>query len=41
MVKNHFSWDTIEAIKELIKDQKKLFEKFNSWKSKLKTKEET
>lgn len=41
MVKNHFSWDTIEAIKELMKDQKKLFEKFNSWKSKLKTKEES
>lgn len=41
MVKSHFNWDTIEAIKELLKDQNKLFEKFNAWKNKIKTKEET
>lgn len=40
VIKKHFEWTTINAIKELIKDEKKLFEKFNSWKSKLKKTEE-
>ena len=40
IIKKHFNWDNIEAMKELMKDQHKLFEKFNAWKSKLKTKEE-
>jgi len=36
MVKEHFNWSTIETIKEFFKDQKKMFEKFESWKSKRK-----
>jgi len=33
----HFKWDTIDAIKQVIKDPKKLIEKFQSWKSKIST----
>ncbi len=35
-VQQHFEWSSIQAIKELLKDEKKLFDKFNSWKNKLK-----
>jgi len=34
MVQKHFGWDTIYTLKELIKDEKKLLEKFISWKNK-------
>lgn len=34
VVKKHFSWETIAAIKALTEDEKKLLEKFNSWKNK-------
>ncbi len=37
----HFKWTATEAIKELLKDDKKLFEKFNVWKSKQKKMEES
>lgn len=36
VIEKHFEWTTIQAIKELLKDEKKLIEKFNSWKSKVK-----
>ncbi len=36
VVQKHFEWTTIQAIKELIKDESKLFDKFNSWKNKIK-----
>lgn len=36
VVKNHFNWTTIQAIKELQSDQHKLFDKFNAWKNKFK-----
>lgn len=34
IVEKHFEWTRIQAIKELLSDEKKLFEKFNSWKMK-------
>lgn len=37
IVKTHFEWNTCQAVQELLKDQKKLFEKFNGWKSKQKS----
>lgn len=40
VVQKHFEWTQSKAIKELLKDQKRLFDKFNVWKSKLKTSEE-
>jgi hypothetical protein len=40
IVQKHFEWDSIQAVKELLKDESKLFEKFNAWKSKLKKPEE-
>ena len=39
VVQKHFDWTAIQTVKELMKDENKLFEKFNSWKSKFKTKE--
>ena len=36
VVMAHFEWPTTRAIKELLKDENKLFEKFNSWKTKQK-----
>ena len=36
VVQKHFSWTTIETIKELLKDLHKLFEKFSNWKAKIK-----
>lgn len=36
IVMKHFSWTKVQAIKELLKDETKLFDKFNSWKSKVK-----
>ena len=40
IVQKHFEWTTIKAIKELLKDEKRLFDKFNSWKNKTKKAEE-
>lgn len=40
VVRAHFNWSKLEGIKELMKDEKKLFEKFSSWKSKIKNTEE-
>lgn len=34
VVQKHFEWSIIETIKELLKDETKLSEKFNSWKNK-------
>ena len=34
VVQKHFGWTKIETIKELLKDENKLNEKFQSWKSK-------
>ena len=36
VVQKHFQWTAIQAVKELMKDDKKLVEKFNAWKSKIK-----
>lgn len=36
MVKEHFNWSIIETVKEFMKDQKKMFDKFQAWKSKRK-----
>ena len=41
VVMAHFEWTIIEAIKELLKDDKKLFDKFNAWKSKIKKVEDS
>lgn len=41
IVQKHFEWTTIKAVKELLKDEKRLFDKFNSWKNKIKKAEET
>jgi hypothetical protein len=35
VVQQHFKWEVIQAVKELMKDQKKLFDKFNAWKKKI------
>jgi hypothetical protein len=40
VVQAHFEWTKVQTIKELLKDEKRLFEKFNSWKSKIKKPEE-
>jgi len=40
VVKKHFNWATVYAIKELFKDEKKLFEKFEQWKLKTKPQEQ-
>ncbi len=40
VVQKHFEWTPIQAIKELLKDEKRLFEKFNAWKSRFKKAEE-
>lgn len=36
VIQKHFEWTKLEAIKEILKDDKKLLEKFNSWKNKVK-----
>jgi hypothetical protein len=36
----HFEWTTIQAVKELMKDEVKLFDKYKSWKDKQKKDEE-
>lgn len=36
VVQKHFEWSTIQAIKELLKDEKKLFDKYLVWKNKFK-----
>lgn len=36
VVQAHFEWSTIQTVKELLKDEKKLFEKFNTWVKKIK-----
>ncbi len=36
VVQQHFSWSPVQAIKELLKDEKRLFDKFNGWKDKIK-----
>jgi hypothetical protein len=41
IVQKHFEWTQARAVKELLKDQKRLFEKFHAWKSKIKKAEET
>ena len=33
-VKDHFKWTVVNTIQELLKDEKKMHEKFQSWKSK-------
>lgn len=35
VVQKHFNWTVIQTIKELMKDDKRLFEKFNAWKKKI------
>jgi hypothetical protein len=40
VVQKHFEWATVIAIKELLKDENKLFDKFNSWKNKIKKADE-
>jgi transposase-like protein len=40
IVQTHFEWTKVDAIKELLKDKKKLFEKFSAWKNKIKKTEE-
>lgn len=40
VVQKHFEWTAIQAIKELLKDEKKLFDKFNSWVKKIKKAEQ-
>jgi hypothetical protein len=40
VVQKHFEWTVIQAVKELLKDQKKLFDKFATWKNKFKKAEE-
>jgi hypothetical protein len=34
LIKKHFEWSTITAIKEILKEEKKMFEKFETWKQK-------
>lgn len=41
IVQDHFQWDAIFAIKELLKDEQKLFDKFNAWKIKFKKPEDS
>ncbi len=36
IVQKHFEWTPVETVKELLKDEKRLFEKFNAWKNKFK-----
>lgn len=36
VVQKHFGWTPIQTISELLNDQKKLFDKFHAWKSKIK-----
>jgi len=38
-VRKHFNWSVVQAVKELFKDEHKMFEKFNQWKSKRKVAE--
>jgi hypothetical protein len=40
VVMAHFEWATIIAVKELLKDETKLFDKFNAWVKKIKKAEE-
>lgn len=40
VVQKHFDWTAIQTIKELLKDEKRLFDKFSSWKNKIKKTEE-
>lgn len=40
-VQKHFNWTVIQTLKELLKDEKKLFDKFFNWKSKIKKVEES
>lgn len=40
VVQKHFDWTSIKTIKELLKDEKRLFDKFNAWKNKIKKVEE-
>ncbi len=37
IVMQHFGWTKLQTIKEFLKDTKNLFDKFNAWKSKVKT----
>ncbi len=41
IVQKHFSWSDQRTIKELLKDPKRLMEKFQTWKDKKKAKEES
>ncbi len=34
-VQKHFDWTVIHAVKELLKDEKRLFDKFEAWKNKI------
>lgn len=40
VVQKHFDWSLVQTIKELIKDEKRLFVKFSYWKSKIQQSEE-
>jgi len=40
VVQEHFEWTIIQTIKEFLKDEKNLFDKFNNWKNKIKKAEE-
>jgi len=39
-VMKHFAWTKFQAIQELLKDEKRLFDKFNGWKDKMKRAEQ-
>ncbi len=40
VVQDHFDWTAIQTIKELLKDEAKLFDKFGVWKAKIKRSED-
>lgn len=40
VVQKHFDWTKIQTIKELLKDEPRLFDKFNTWKNKIQKVEE-
>lgn len=34
-VQQHFGWNRVQTIKELMKDEKRMFDKFNAWKNRI------
>lgn len=39
-VRKHFNWTVVQTVKELLKDEAKMFDKFYQWKAKIKTTQE-